>query len=165
MRYHNYVKHGKKERVSMAPKVFVSFDYDHDKRYKFLLEAWNKNHRFDFSFDDHSSREILSSDFARVKGALTTKIRAAECTLVIVGEYANALHRHSAQIGYRNWINFEVAKSVECGNKIVAVKLSRNNASPEKLLGVNAEWVHGFNPEDIATAINNVTSLYARLFR
>jgi hypothetical protein len=28
-------------------KVFVSFDWDKDKRYKFLLEAWKENQEFD----------------------------------------------------------------------------------------------------------------------
>ncbi len=27
----------------MRKKVFVSFDYENDRRYKFLLEAWNDN--------------------------------------------------------------------------------------------------------------------------
>jgi hypothetical protein len=37
----------------MAKKrVFVSFDYENDKHYKFLLEAWDANKNFDFLFAD-----------------------------------------------------------------------------------------------------------------
>ena len=42
-------------------KVFVSFDYDNDKHYKFLLEAWDSNPNFDFYFSDLSSAEIKSN--------------------------------------------------------------------------------------------------------
>ncbi len=31
-------------------KVFVSFDYDNDKQYKFLLQAWDANPNFNFVF-------------------------------------------------------------------------------------------------------------------
>jgi hypothetical protein len=48
-------------------KVFVSFDWDNDKEYKFLLEAWNANSGFEFSFNDYSSAEINSSDISTVK--------------------------------------------------------------------------------------------------
>jgi cytochrome oxidase Cu insertion factor (SCO1/SenC/PrrC family) len=40
-------------------KVFVSFDYDNDKRYKALLKAWDANPNFDFYFSDLSSDETL----------------------------------------------------------------------------------------------------------
>jgi len=88
-------------------KVFVSFDYTNDKHYKFLLQAWNANKEFDFSFNDHSSGEIKTNDVGRVKSALTARIRSAHVTFVIVGKEANKLHPDRAAIGYRNWINFE----------------------------------------------------------
>ncbi|CEO35445.1 Uncharacterised protein [[Clostridium] sordellii] len=33
-------------------KIFVSFEYENDKHYKFLLQAWDKNPNFDFEFSD-----------------------------------------------------------------------------------------------------------------
>ena len=36
-------------------ETFVSFDYDNDRQYKYLLEAWNKNPNFNFTFLDRSS--------------------------------------------------------------------------------------------------------------
>ena len=41
-------------------KVFVSFDYEKDKQYYFLLKAWDANSDFDFSFSDYTSKEIKS---------------------------------------------------------------------------------------------------------
>lgn len=85
--------------------VFVSFDYDNDRYYKFLLEAWHANPRFRFTFQDGTPSEINSTNVGRVKAAITTKSQAATHTLVIVGQHANTPHRHRALIGHRNWIN------------------------------------------------------------
>ena len=73
-------------------KVFVSFDYENDRRYKYLLEAWDENPNFEFVFDDKTYSEINSENVSRVKAALTTKIRSATHTLAIIGKYANEEH-------------------------------------------------------------------------
>jgi len=134
-------------------KVFVSFDYENDKHYKFLLEAWDANPEFDFSFSDLSSQEINSWEVSRVKAALTRKINSATYTLVIVGKEANKKHADSEEIGYKNWLNFEIAKSKSNGNKLVAVKLSSTNASPEELLNSGSKWAMSFKQEPIIKAL------------
>lgn len=134
-------------------KVFVSFDYENDKHYKFLLDAWDANPEFDFSFSDLSSQEIDSWDVSRVKAALTTKINSATYTLVIVGKEANKKHADSDEIGYKNWLNFEIAKSKANKNKLVAVKLSSTNTSPDELLGAGAQWAMSFKQESIIKAL------------
>lgn len=138
----------------MNPTVFVSFDYDNDKHYKYLLEAWHKNPRFRFVFDDGTPEEIDSYNVARIKAALTSKIKDATHTLVIVGKHANDLHRKSSLIGYRNWINFEVAKSIELGKRIAVVKLDRSYTSPEELSGANPSWVYSFTEDNIIKALD-----------
>lgn len=137
----------------MKPKVFVSFDYDNDKRYKFLLEAWNKNPKFEFVFDDGTPQEIDSTNVGRIKAALTSKIKEATHTLVIVGKYANSPHRHRYLIGYKNWINFEVHQSAEYGKRIAAIKLDRTNESPDELIGINASWAYSFTEDNIIKAL------------
>ena len=73
----------------MAKKtVFVSFDYENDKHYKYLLEAWDANKQFDFMFADRSSGEINSKNVHIVKAALTRRINSAKRTLVIIGKEA-----------------------------------------------------------------------------
>ncbi len=147
----------------MAPNnVFVSFDWDNDRHYKFLLEAWHANPLFTFSFTDGTSNEIYTSDVARIKAALTTKINAANYTLVLVGKEANKRHRLSAEIGFKNWINFEVNRSKLAGNRIVAVKLDRTNESPEELLGANAAWAMSFSEQAIIAALRGATASNAR---
>ena len=73
-------------------KIFVSFDFENDRNYKYLLEAWNGNSKFEFEFDDKSTREINSWNIPTIKAALTKKINQADYTIVIVGKEANKKH-------------------------------------------------------------------------
>lgn len=134
-------------------KIFVSFDYENDRRYKFLLNAWSNNDEFEFEFDDKSSQEINSWNIPTVKGALSRKIQEADYTIVIVGKEANKLHKDYALIGYRNWQNFEIAKSKEYGNKLIGIKLDNSYESPNELLGSNASWAHSYTKEAIMEAV------------
>lgn len=54
-------------------KVFVSFDYENDREYYYLMKAWNANPKFDFVFSDYSSREIQSDSVSVVKSCLSKK--------------------------------------------------------------------------------------------
>jgi hypothetical protein len=137
-------------------KVFVSFDYENDKRYKFLLEAWDKNSEFDFTFDDRSSGEINSWSIPVVKAALTKKINSATYTFVIIGEEANKQHKDHKDIGFKNWINFEVNRSKLNKNKLLAIKLDKSYESPDELMGVGASWAYSFTEDAIMTALKNL---------
>lgn len=135
-------------------KVFVSFDYTNDKQYKYLLDAWDANKNMDFAFDDCSADEIQSNDISKIKAGLTRRINTTTYTLVIVGKEANKQHKDHDDIGYKNWINFEVAKSKANGNKLVAVKLDKSYESPDELLNSGAKWAMSFNQEAIIKALN-----------
>lgn len=137
-------------------KMFVSFDYEKDRKYKFLLEAWNKNSEFELEFDDKSSKEINSWNIPAIKAALSRKINEADCTLVIIGEDANKLHRDRELIGYRNWQNYEIAKSKELDKKLVAVKIDSSNESPEELMGAGASWAYSFTEDSIMKAVRSI---------
>jgi hypothetical protein len=135
-------------------KIFVSFDYENDKHYKFLLEAWDANPNFDFYFSDLSSQEINSWSIPVIKQKLSQKINEANYTLVIVGKEANKQHKDHKEIGYKNWLNYEVAKSKEHKNKLVAVKIDKTNAPPEELLNSGASWAMSFTLDEIVKALN-----------
>jgi hypothetical protein len=141
------------EIVASNRKIYVAFDYENDRHYKRLLEAWNANKEFDLRFSDASSGEVQSSDVARVKGALTAKIRDADILLVLVGKEANKFHRDRVQIGFRNWVNFEVARARDAGKRIVAVKLDRSHEAPEQLNGAGASWAMSFTEGGIMKAL------------
>lgn len=136
-------------------KVFVSFDYDNDKHYKYMLEAWNANRRFDFVFSDVTPDEIDTYNVGRIKAALTAKINTATHTLVIVGKEANKVHRNQHLIGFRNWINFEIHQSKLAGNKLVAVRIQPQYEAPEELNGAIVSWAWGgFQENSIINALN-----------
>ncbi len=135
-------------------KVFISFDYDHDRRYRYLLSALKENSGSQIDFEDLTPGEIQSYDIGRIKAALTRRIKASGYTLVIVGKHANSYHDDWLKIGTRNWQWWEIEKSKEEGNKFIAVKIERSNASPDPLIGAGARWAHSFNVEAILKAIN-----------
>lgn len=136
-------------------KVFISFDYEDDRDYRYLLSAWDRNTNFEFTFSDLTPSEIQSWRIDRIKAALTRKINQATHTLVIVGKNANKRHSDWREIGYRNWINFEVAKSKEHGKRLVAVRIEYHFVYPEELRNSNAVSVNNFNPDEIMRALNN----------
>lgn len=136
-------------------KVFVSFDYENDRHYKYLLEAWDKNSLFEFSFSDLSSKEINSWNISTVKSVLSRKINEATYTLVIVGAEANKKHKDSELIGNKNWQNFEIGNSKKWGNKLVGIKISSLYAAPDEILNSGAKWASSFKQEPILNALNS----------
>ena len=57
------------------PTVFISYDYDHDRHYKNLLLAWDKNKEFDFTFYDSSvDVSVDSNDVAAVRRVISARI-------------------------------------------------------------------------------------------
>ena len=136
-------------------KVFVSFDYENDKHYKFLLQAWDANPNFDFYFSDLSSQEINSLSIPVVKQKLSQKINEATYTLVIVGKEANKQHKDHKEIGYRNWLNYEVAKSKEHKNKLVGGNMGKAYDWSGQRLKSGASWAMSFTQEAIIKALND----------
>lgn len=135
-------------------KVVVCFDFENDKNYKRTLSMWDANSNFDFSFNDLTPNEIQSNDIPTIKSVLTRKINQATYTLVIVGKYANSQHPDYKEIGYKNWQNFEIAKSKENSNKLVAVKIDKSYTSPDELLNSGASWAMSFTQDAIIKALD-----------
>ena len=90
-----------------------------------------------------------------MKAGLSQKINEAFYTLIIIGKYANAQHKDSKLIGEINWINWEIKKSIEARNKLVAIKIEKNNESPNALLGQSASWAMSFTEEAILKALRD----------
>jgi len=139
----------------MKKRIFISFDYEHDKNYRYLLTALAKNPRSDIEFDDLTPEEIQSYDIGRIKAVLTMKIKQATHTLVIIGKYANSYHPDREEIGDRNWQWWEINKSDEEGKKFIAVKIDSSNSPPEPLYGKGATWAKTFSVDSIVNAIDS----------
>lgn len=135
-------------------KTFVSFDFENDRQYKYILNAWNSNPYINFEFDDGSTREINSWNVDRVKAAITTKIKESDCLLAIIGKYSDSNHKDSQLIGFKNWQYFEISKAIELGKKVVAVKLGRNFNTPRILYNQGVLWAMSFTLESVKTALH-----------
>lgn len=135
------------------PKVFVSFDYENDSKYKFLLSAWNSNSRFRFTFQDKTPQEIQTDAVDRVKAVLTSKVKEATYTLVIVGQYATQRHKDAQLIGCTNWINYEIQQSNLYKRKVLAVRLQPNYLLPEQLSYSRGYLIEGFNQANITNTL------------
>lgn len=135
-------------------KVFISFDYDNDRNYRYLLKALAKNAGSEIEFEDLTPEEIQSYDIGRIKSALTRRIRSSTHTLVIIGKHANSDHEDSEKIGTRNWQWWEIEKSDDENNKFIAVKIESSNNTPDPLYGKGATWANSFKVDSILKAIN-----------
>lgn len=135
-------------------RICISFDYEHDNRYRNLLSALEKDQRNRIDFVDLTPSEIDTDSVARVKQVLTTKIRAATHLLVIVGKHANSLHPDRDEIGTRNWQWWEIEKAQAEGKGLIAVKIERSNPSPAPLLNAGASWAMSYTVEAIVKAID-----------
>lgn len=137
-------------------RIFISFDYDHDRNYRYLLAALKANPRNDLVFDDVTPQEIQSSDIGRVKAVLTSHIKSATHTLVVIGAHANTPHKDSAAIGERNWQWWEIRQSLAEQNRLVGVKIQASYTSPSLMLNVGASWALSFTVVGIIKAIDAV---------
>ena len=120
------------------------------------MEAWNKNKDIDFSIEDCTPSEIQSESVATIKQVLSTKIGDANYMIAIIGKHSDDTHPDSAEIGYKNWQAYEIAKNHEKGNGLVVVKLDNSYSAPVEAYGIGAKWVYSFNLEDILSALNEL---------
>lgn len=56
-------------------------------------------------------------------------------------------------IGTRNWQWWEIERSKEEGNHLIAVKIDADNATPAPLYYAGANWVYSFDVNAIAEKI------------
>lgn len=137
-------------------RVFISFDFDNDRRYAYLLKAFAANPAFgSISFRDGTPTEINSNDVGRIKAALSRKIGDATTVVIVVGKHANARHRDSADIGEINWQHWEIKNAIRLRKKLVAVKIDRSYVAPAPLMAAGASWALSFTETSIAQALRN----------
>lgn len=126
--------------------VFVSYDFDNDKEYKNLIIAWNGNNEFDFKVYDESVDVSVDSDGASsIRRVISRRIRKSDVFLCLVGE-----HTHKSE-----WVEWEIEKADELDKDFAAVKINKNNETPDALYGKGAEWAYTFNFDRVKEAIND----------
>ena len=128
-------------------KLFISFDYDNDKKYRNLLIAWDKNDHFDFEFYDESvSVAVDSEDANYIRSVIKKKIEAADALLCIVGE-----ETHKSR-----WCAWEIQTAKNLKKGLIGVKTDSNNTSPAELLESGAAWAMSFSFEAIKKAVESL---------
>ncbi len=135
-------------------KICISFDWHNDRNYRNMLSAWLAIRINPIDFHDLTPGAIDTDDVGRVKAVLTTQIRAATHTLVLIGSYANTTHKDSAKIGTRNWVWWEIEQSKVEGNSLIVVKLKSDNPTPDPIYGSGATWAMSFTQDAILKAIS-----------
>lgn len=137
-------------------KVIVSFDYEHDRYYYYLLKAWDANSKFDFFFSDMTPEEIKTKSVDTVKQVLSSKIHDADYMIAIIGAHSNDRHPDAYKIGYKNWQAYEIAKNKEWCNGLIIVKLDWSYTAPSEAYAVGAKWVYSFNEDDVVDALTSI---------
>ncbi len=104
----------------MVKHAFLSFvEEDLGTVRMFRGQAKNKNSLL--SFDDYSVKvPYNSTDAAYIRTQITSKIRAASVTICLIGPTT-----YTSQ-----WVDWEIRKSAEVGNKIIGVRLYSDRACP-----------------------------------
>lgn len=134
-------------------RIFISFDYDHDRHYRYLLDALKENSKNEIDYEDVTPDEIQSFSVPTIKAGLLARIKKSTHALVIVGSYANGYHAKAAEIGERNWQWWEIVNSKKEGKGLIAVKIAKDNDPPTPLMNANAKWALSFNVDAIVKAI------------
>ena len=75
------------------PRIFISFDYDHDDDLRVLLVGQAKNPDSPFALADWSVKEPLTGDW---KAKVRLRIRAVSQMIVVCGEYTHAAAKLNA---------------------------------------------------------------------
>jgi hypothetical protein len=104
----------------MVKHAFLSFVQEDLETVKmFRGQARNKNSAL--SFDDYSVKvPYNSTDAAYIRLQISQKIRAASVTICLIGPTTST----------SNWVDWEIRKSAELGNRIIGVKLYSGRACP-----------------------------------
>lgn len=139
-------------------KVCVSFDYDNDRYYYYLLKAWDKSSNFEFYFNDMTPSEINSNSVVTVKRVLSNKIGEANYMIAIVGKHSDSYHHDYKEIGYKNWQAYEIDKNREKGNGLVVVFIDACYSAPSEVYGQGAKFVYSFEQSKILQALNDLCS-------
>ena len=131
--------------MDMANKrIFISYDYSNDGKYKDLVLTWDKDEDLDFSFYDMSVEvSVDASDAAAIKREISARISDCSHFLCLVGRYS-----HKSR-----WVDWEIKTAMELKKKVVAVQVEKNVTTPNALYGVGTSWALSFDFDVIKKAL------------
>ena len=126
----------------MTKHIFLSF-VEEDLALVRLFRGQAKNKKSALEFDDYSVKVPYNSTNATyIRSQISAKIRAASVTIVLIGDDT-----------YKSeWVAWEIAKSVELGNKVIGVRLKAGVTTPPALTSSRAQLI-GWDIDAIVLAI------------
>ena len=78
-----------------APRVFISFDFDHDADLREMLVGQAKNASTPFEISNWSVNEPMTGNW---KAQVRSRIRATNLTIVICGQYTHTANGVAAEL-------------------------------------------------------------------
>lgn len=110
----------------MNPTCYACFDGDNDIHYYRLMQAWHKNDKFDFTFNNaHDITQARdTSTEETIKRSLRTRLNASDIFIVLVGESTQNLYK---------FVRWEIEVAVEMRLPIIVVNLDNKRSINENL--------------------------------
>lgn len=130
-------------------RVFICYEGSDRKKAKgFRLLRWNKNVDVEFH-DRHLLDPVDSTNEQYIKSCIRDQMKGTSTTVVLVGENTQD----------SEWVDYEIERSLDKGNGIVAVKLPgvSEDKVPDKIKENGGEVVD-WNPEEFGDAIERAAS-------
>lgn len=129
-------------------RVFISYEGSDRKQAKgFRLLRWNKNVDVEFH-DRHLLDPVDSTNDDYIRRCINDELKGTSVTVVIVGENTKD----------SDWVDYEIERSLDKGNGILAVKLPDvdDDKVPDKIVENGGEVI-GWNPHEFGDAIERAT--------
>lgn len=125
-------------------RVFLSYSYEDIQQVRGLkLLLANPNYDLDF-YDESLGTAVDSQDANYIKSVIGDKIRRSSVTVCLIG---NDTYKSK-------WVNWELQKSVEEGNKLIAMALKGiDNATLPALIKEKQLTFHAWNPAVLGNLI------------
>jgi len=126
------------------PRVFISFDFDHNESEKILFAGQAKNSKTPFNIEDWSSKSHLPQN--QWEKIIEDKINRSNMVVVLVGKNMSTAH------GVEKEISFAKENNVP----VFGVYVDGANTNSTLPVGLSRGRVIGWDWDDIASAINQL---------
>jgi len=143
----------------MNSTCYACFDGDNDILHYYLMKAWDKNDKFDFTFvnahDITQARD--TSTEASIKASLRKRLNASDILVVLIGEKTKNLYK---------FVRWEIEVAIEKEMPIIAVNINKKRSRDDNRCPAilsNALAIHiPFGSKIVNYAIKNWPKTHAK---
>lgn len=123
--------------------ILISHSWSYNNHYK-IIKDWLDNTGY-FKFSNYSvccDKPLDTKTNDELKQALTNRISACSCVIVVSGMYTS----------YSKWIDYEIDEAIRFGKPIIGLRPWGQERVPSKILN-NATVMVGWNRDSLISAI------------